>query len=74
MTIKEQVNQMQEQTVAKLAVGLGSGGTLLDYFQAWEGWLDLFVKFGNAMLIAGGIYLMFHKIMSKRAEKKEAGE
>jgi|DEB0MinimDraft_3_1074331.scaffolds.fasta_scaffold00225_5 hypothetical protein len=66
--IQRQAHDMQEQTVGKVAVTIGSGGTL---YQMVTDSLQLFALLGNALLIIGGLYLMYHKIMDRRRDRRQ---
>lgn len=70
MTLKDHAHQVSEQTVGKGMVLIGGGGSILDYLSEWETAVNVFVKLGNAGLIAGGLYLMAVKIMDKRKLEK----
>lgn len=66
--IQKQAEQMPEQTVGKLAVAIGGGGTV---YQMITDSLELFALVGNALLIIGGLYLMYHKIMDGRRNRRK---
>ena len=68
--IKQQAQQMTEQTVGKIAVGVGGTGSAFDYFAELTMLADLLVKFGNAVLILGGAYLVLVKIFDKRRNRR----
>jgi len=59
MKISEQVQTLQQETVGKLSVAIGGGGTGL---QILTDYTSVFVLAGNALLVAGGLYLMTSKI------------
>lgn len=70
MSIADKIQQTQEQTVGKVLIAAGGSGTLLDTLTELSGWADVVIKYGNAILIAGGIYLMAHKIISRRHNRR----
>lgn len=61
--LNDTINQMTQQTAGKIAVAIGGGGTLL---QAWTEYASLLASTGNLILVAGGLYLMWHKIKDRR--------
>ena len=60
MTISEQVQTLSQETVGKVSVAIGGGGTGL---QILTDYASVFVIGGNALLVAGGLYLMSSKIL-----------
>ena len=70
---RDYVHHMSEQTIAKVAVAVGSSGSLYDYFNDYTGWVDIFIKYGNALLLCGGMYMMAtnvaHRVKKRRDRK-----
>ena len=69
--INEHAQHISEQTAGKIGVTIGASGSMLDFFTEWVGWVDVIIKYGNAVLLLGGLYLMFHKIFNKRRDRRE---
>lgn len=57
--ITEQIQHMGDLKAALALIGAGAGGS---FAQAVTEWSNLFVTVGNAFLVLGGVYLMYHKI------------
>ena len=68
MTIHAQVQQLSQETVGKVMVGLGGGGTV---FQVATNYASAFIIWGNVVLILAGMYLAFHKVFDKRRNRRE---
>lgn len=58
----QQAHQLSDQTLGKMAVAIGGGGSFL---QSLTEWSNIFVAVGNALLVAGGLYLMSRKIFGR---------
>jgi len=67
MKISEQVQTLSQETVGKLSVAIGGGGTGLQLLLDWGGAVILA---GNGLLVAGGLYLMSAKIIENWSAKK----
>lgn len=67
MNIQDQVQNLAPETAGKALVAAGGGGTLA---QAVVEGVNMFILFGNAALVAGGLYLMFHKVFDKRRNRR----
>jgi hypothetical protein len=65
MSIQEKLHSVSQDAVGKASITIGGGGWLLDYFNEWEPWLNMFLKLGNGLLLVGGLYLMSHKVFDK---------
>ncbi len=64
--MKEQAQQIVQQTTdVKAGVVLVSTGFVGSFAQAITEWANHFVAAGNALLILGGLYLMYHKIKER---------
>jgi len=59
MTISEQIQTLSQETVGKVSVAIGGGGTTIQILTDWG---SIFVLGGNALLVTGGLYLMTSKI------------
>ena len=68
---RDYVHHMSEQAIATVAMAVGGGGSLYDYFNDFTGWVDLFIKYGNAMLLCGGMYMMTTNV-AQRVKKRRA--
>jgi hypothetical protein len=68
MKISEQVQTLQQETVGKLSVAIGGGGTGL---QILTDYTSVFVLAGNALLVCGGLYLMSTKILESWRNNKK---
>ena len=55
-------NPVEQISDLKAAVALGATGTGGSFAQAITEWSNNIVAGGNALLILGGLYLMYHKI------------
>ena len=66
--VQRQAQDLPEQTVGKIAVAIGGTGSI---YQAVTDSLELFALAGNSLLIIGGLYLMYHKIMDRRRNRRE---
>ena len=62
MNITEQIQQLSQETVGRVLVGIGGGGTVA---QAITEWANIFVMWGNVTLIAGGLYLLVSKLFAQ---------
>ena len=58
----EQIQQLSSDTVGKISVGIGGGGTTAQVITEWG---NLFVLAGNAILVAGGLYLLVFKVRDR---------
>jgi hypothetical protein len=65
--INEQVQHLSQDTVGKVLVSAGGGGTVL---QVATEYANIFITWGNVALVIGGLYLMalkfFHKGKNRR--------
>jgi len=61
------VQQMSADTVGKVSVAVGGGGTTVQIITEWG---NLFVLIGNALLVVGGLFLLTYKIAQIRKKKK----
>jgi len=68
MTITEQVQQIPDQKASVAMVVTGAGGS---FAQAITEWSNVFVAGGNALLVLGGLYLLYHKLFNKRRDRRE---
>ena len=59
-----------QQVVGATAVGIGGGGTILNRLTEWEPIVDLFLTYGNAVLLVGGMILMFGTFAHRWARRK----
>ena len=66
----EQIQQLSSDTVGKISVGIGGGGTTAQILTEWT---NIFVLSGNALLVAGGLYLMTIKLLDRRKQRKGSG-
>ena len=71
MKISEQVQQLSQETVGRVAVGIGGGGTVA---QTITDWANAFVMWGNVALIAGGLYLLLHKLFSQWGARRDSNK
>jgi len=62
------VQQMSSDTVGKVSVAVGGGGTGIQIITEWG---NLFVLVGNALLVIGGLFLLTYKISQIRKKKKK---
>jgi hypothetical protein len=67
--MKDYVQQMSPDTVGKVSVAIGGGGTTI---QILTEYVSLVVLSGNMLLVIGGLYLMSLKILD-RWKKKDTG-
>lgn len=68
----EKIQQAAQQVPdIKAGVGLVSAGGIGSLAQAITEWANMFIAFGNAILVLGGVYLMYHKIFNKRRDRQE---
>ena len=65
----EQIQQLSSDTVGKISVGIGGGGTTAQVITEWG---NLFVLGGNALLVIGGLFLLSFKIR-ERWKGKDVG-
>jgi len=65
----EQIQQLSSDTVGKISVGIGGGGTTVQIITEWG---NLFVLGGNALLVIGGLFLLSFKIR-ERWKGKDVG-
>ena len=71
MKINDTAQNMPPETVGKVAVAIGGSGSLVDWLTEFGIFIDFAVKFGNAIFLIGGLYLMYHKIFDKRRNRRE---
>ena len=67
MNLNEQTQQLPAETVGKVLVAVGGGGSIAQYLTEWA---NVFVTWGNVALLAGGLYLMYHKVFDKRRNRR----
>ena len=67
--IQDQVEQMPDITAGVTLVATGAGGSFL---QAVTEWSSIIVTGGNALLVIGGLYLMWIKIKDSRRRDRRA--
>jgi uncharacterized protein (UPF0248 family) len=67
MTIAEHIQALPQEKAAAILVSVGGGGS---FAQALTEWSNSIVAGGNIVLILGGLYLMYHKVMEVRTGKK----
>jgi hypothetical protein len=60
------VQQMPSDTVGKISVAIGGGGTTLQIITEYT---SLFILAGNALLVTGGLFLLSAKISAKIKER-----
>jgi hypothetical protein len=60
------VQQMSSDSVGKVSVAIGGGGTT---FQIITEYTSLFILAGNALLVTGGLFLLSYKIQAKIKER-----
>ena len=65
--MKEYIQQMSPDTVGKVSVVIGGGGTTV---QIVTEYVSLGVLAGNMLLVIGGLYLMSSKIIDRWRKKK----
>ena len=68
MTLNEQAQQISQETAGKVLIAVGGGSTVVQYLTEWA---SVFVTWGNVSLLAGGLYLMYHKIFDKRRNRRD---
>lgn len=56
------VQQMSSDSVGKVSVAIGGGGTT---FQIITEYTSLFILAGNALLVIGGLFLLSYKIRER---------
>jgi hypothetical protein len=66
--MKEYIQQMSPETVGKISVAIGGGGTTI---QILTEYVSLIVLTGNMLLVIGGLYLMSLKILERWQKKKD---
>ena len=70
----EQVQQLSEPAVGKILLGVGGSGSLYDYLTDLTGWVDLFIKYGNAAMLTLGLYMavtnVAHRMKKRRINKR----
>jgi len=69
MKLSEQIQTLSQETVGKLSVAIGGGGTGLQLLLDWGG---VAILAGNGLLVAGGLYLMSAKILLTWRDNKGA--
>jgi len=67
MKLSEGIQTLSQETVGKLSVAIGGGGTGLQLLLDWGG---VVILAGNALLVAGGLYLMSAKIIESWRDNK----
>jgi hypothetical protein len=65
--MKEYIQQMSSDTVGKVSVTIGGGGTTIQILTEYA---SLIVLTGNMLLVIGGLYLMSVKIIERWQQKK----
>jgi len=60
------IQEMSADTVGKISIGIGSGGTGIQIITEYT---SLFILFGNAMLVFGGLFLLSYKIRERWKKK-----
>ena len=56
------VQQMSSDTVGKISVALGGGGTTIQVITEYT---NLFILAGHALLVAGGLFLLSYKVRER---------
>ena len=56
------VQQMSSDSVGKISVALGGGGTGVQIIVEYT---NLFILAGNALLVAGGLFLLSFKLIER---------
>lgn len=56
------VQQMSADTVGKISVTIGGGGTTIQIITEFT---SLFILAGNAMLVVGGLFLLSYKVRER---------
>lgn len=70
MLVTEHVRNASETTTGLVLTGLGATGATVQVITQWG---NMLVMFGNAVLVAGGLYLLIHKIKeSRRRDRRTA--
>ena len=69
MQIAEQIKQTSDATAGAIFTGIGAGGAVVQTVTEWG---NLLVMFGNIVLVVGGCYLMFHKIIDRRRNRRQS--
>ena len=64
--LSEHVQKISDNTTGVILAGTGTAGFTI---QSLTEWANLFVIFGNAFLVLGGLYFMVHKINILRKKK-----
>ena len=62
------VQQMSSDTVGKVSVVVGGGGTTIQIITEFT---SLFILAGNAMLVVGGLFLLTYKIRERWKERSK---
>ena len=65
--VNEQIQLMTQDTAAKIAVGIGSGGTVL---QLATDYASLVAGILNLVLVCGGLYIIYPKIVSSYKKRR----
>ncbi len=68
MNLSEHVQEIPSVKAAVAMVTTGAGGSLA---QALTEWANIIVALGNATLVLGGLYLMYHKLFDKRRNRRK---
>ena len=69
--MKEQIHQMPDIKAGVVLVGTGAGSS---FAQAITEWSSIVVTGGNALLVIGGLYLMWIKIKDTRRRDRRLND
>ena len=64
--LQEQVQQLSQETAGKVVAGIGGAGTTVQIITEWA---NLFVAIGNGVLVAIGLYLVYHKLWKRNKRR-----
>jgi hypothetical protein len=66
--MKEFIQQLSPDTVGKVSVAIGGGGTTIQILTEYASFI---VLTGNMLLVIGGLYLMSLKILDRWRQKRD---
>ena len=68
MNIKDQIQNVSQETVGKASLVMGSAGFTVQVLTEWASLAAITV---NLILGIGGLYLMYQKIFDKRRNRRD---